>query len=64
MPGTTIERRYRGGVVRLTVLPDGFVYEGQHYRSLSAAARAVTGSHVNGFAFFKLGTSGGRQRGG
>lgn len=64
MPGTTIERHYRGGVVRLTVVPDGFVYEGQHYRSLSAVARVVTGSHINGFAFFKLSPSGSRKRDG
>ena len=34
---------------------DGFEDEGQRYRSLSAIAKLVSGSHVNGFRFFKLG---------
>jgi hypothetical protein len=41
------------------VLPDGFEYEGQVYCSLSAVAKAVTGSHCNGFLFFRLTGNGG-----
>jgi hypothetical protein len=37
------------------VLEKGFEYEGRRYRSLSAVARAVTGSHWNGFHFFGVG---------
>jgi hypothetical protein len=40
--------------VRVVVLADGFEFEGERYRSLSAIAKAVTGSHVNGFRFFNL----------
>jgi hypothetical protein len=40
--------------VAVKVLPNGFDYEGQTYRSLSAVAKAVTGSHWNGHLFFGL----------
>ena len=33
---------------------DGFEYEGQRYRSLSAVAKVITGSHCNGYRFFGL----------
>ena len=36
------------------VLPKGFDYEGEVYRSLSAVAKAVTGTHWNGYHFFGL----------
>ena len=52
-PGTLLTRPYKGGTVQILVLPDGFEYQGQVYRSLSAVAKAVTGSHCNGFLFFK-----------
>jgi len=53
-PGTAIVRDYKGRRLLVTVLPDGFEYEGQRYRSLSAIAKAITGSHMNGFRFFGL----------
>ena len=52
--GAAIVRDYRGRTVRVVVLADGFEFEGERYRSLSAIAKAVTGSHVNGFRFFNL----------
>lgn len=36
------------------MLPHGFEHEGKIYRSLSAVATAITGSHWNGFLFFGL----------
>ena len=54
MPGTILTRRYKGRVIQVTVLPKGFEYDGEVYRSLSAVARKVTGSHWNGYAFFDL----------
>jgi hypothetical protein len=36
------------------ILVDGFEFNGQNYRSLSAIAREVTGTKWNGFAFFNL----------
>jgi hypothetical protein len=54
MPGAVITREYKGRMVAVTVLPNGFEYEGEVYRSLSAVARAVTGTHWNGYHFFNL----------
>ena len=53
-PGTVITRTYRGRELRLLVLDEGFELDGAHYRSLSEAARAVTGSRWNGRLFFGL----------
>lgn len=53
-PGNWIERDYKGRTIRVLVVADGFEYEGERYRSLSAIAKAVTGSHMNGFLFFRL----------
>ncbi len=59
MPGTVLTRAYRGETVTVTVLDGGFEYGGQVYRSLTAVARAVTGTHWNGFHFFGLCCRGG-----
>src|SRR5687767_1915219 len=62
VPGTVLTRVYRGRRVEARVLPSGFEYEGQVYRSLTAVAKAVTGSHWNGHLFFGLtGTGRGKQ---
>jgi hypothetical protein len=53
-PGNWIEREYKGRTIRVLVISDGFEFEGERYRSLSAIAKAVTGSHINGFLFFRL----------
>ena len=54
MPGTILTRKYRGRVIEVTVLPKGFDYDGEVYRSLSAVAKVFTGSHWNGHLFFGL----------
>ncbi len=56
--GTILTREYKGTVVQVQVLRQGFEYAGQVYKSLSAVAKAVTGSHCNGYAFFKMGQQG------
>lgn len=61
MPGTVITRDYKGETLEVNVLDDGFEHEGDFYKSLSALAKAITGSHVNGFAFFGLAKNGGRK---
>jgi len=61
MPGTVLMREYKGETVQVTVLPTGFDYEGEVYPSLSAAAKAITGSHTSGFLFFRLNGKGGRK---
>lgn len=53
-PGNWIEREYKGQAIRVLVIADGFEYEGQRFRSLSAIAKSITGSHLNGFTFFRL----------
>jgi hypothetical protein len=52
-PGTILSRPYKGQTVQVQVLHSGFAYQGQVYPSLSAVAKAVTGSHCNGFLFFR-----------
>jgi hypothetical protein len=52
-PGTILSRPYKGQTVQVQVLHSGFAYQGQVYPSLSAVAKAVTGSHTNGFLFFR-----------
>src|SRR5882672_1833288 len=54
IPGTVLTRKYRGQQVEVKVLANGFEHEGQTYRSLSAVAKVVTGSHWNGLLFFGL----------
>lgn len=51
-PGTAIVRQYKGRTLQVLVLTDGFEFEGQRYKSLSAVAKKITGSHVNGYRFF------------
>jgi hypothetical protein len=58
-PGTVITRKYKGEVLQVKVRPDGFEYEGVVYTSLSAVAKQITGSHCNGFLFFRLAGKGG-----
>jgi hypothetical protein len=53
--GTILTREYKGAVVQVQVLQHGFEYGGNVYKSLSAVARAVTGQHCNGYAFFRMG---------
>jgi len=52
-PGTILTRPYKGQLVQVQVLTDGFAYAGRVYPSLSAVAKAVTGSHTNGYHFFR-----------
>jgi hypothetical protein len=58
LPGTVLTRSYRGRLLEVTVLPKGFEWEGEVYRSLTAVAQAVTGSHWNGLQFFGLKSKG------
>lgn len=55
MPGAVLTRQYKGRTIRVTVLADGFDYDGNVYPSLSAVAKAITGSHWNGNLFFGIG---------
>jgi Protein of unknown function (DUF2924) len=59
IPGTIITRKYKGQTLQVRVLPDAFEFEGETYKSLSAVAKAATGSHCNGYLFFRLRHHGG-----
>lgn len=52
--GTRLLREWHGERYEVIVEADGFRYDGKTYRSLSAAARAITGSHLSGHSFFGL----------
>jgi Protein of unknown function (DUF2924) len=54
LPGTRLIREHGGVQHVVTVRADGFEYEGRPYRSLSAVARAITGTRWNGWTFFGL----------
>ena len=59
LPGSTITREYKGETLEVKVLPSGFEYEGEAYKSLSAVAKKITGSHCSGYLFFRLTKNGG-----
>jgi Protein of unknown function (DUF2924) len=50
--GTQLIREWRGVEHKVTVLAEGFEWEGRRYKSLSAVARAITGTRWNGLVFF------------
>lgn len=52
--GTSIIRKYKGKSLEVRVLEDGLEHDGVRYKSLSAVAKAITGSHCNGYRFFRL----------
>jgi hypothetical protein len=51
-PRALLVREWRGRLERVTVVDDGFAWNGASYRSLSAAAFAITGTKWNGHRFF------------
>ncbi len=53
-PGSTLLRRYKSRDIRVTVLDDGFEWDGRRFDSLSEVAFAITGSRWNGLLFFGL----------
>ena len=53
--GTQLVREWQGIEHRVTVRDDGaFEYQGQPFKSLSAIARAITGTRWNGWVFFGM----------
>jgi hypothetical protein len=53
-PGTVLTRSYKGETLQVQILRHGFEFEGTLYPSLSAVAKAITGSHCSGHLFFRL----------
>ena len=52
--GTRLIREWQGMEHTVTVLAAGFEYQGRPFKSLSAVARAITGTRWNGPLFFGL----------
>ena len=55
--GTRLIREYQGVEHCITVRDDDFEYQGRPYKSLSAIARAITGTPWSGPVFFGLKSS-------
>jgi hypothetical protein len=53
-PGTILGREWNGRLHRVTVLANGFAWNGKTYPSLSTIALAITGTRWNGPRFFGL----------
>ena len=51
-PGTRLARTWQGETHHVLVIDDGVEYRGQRYPSLSAVARAITGTRWSGPRFF------------
>lgn len=53
-PGTRLIREWQGASQVVDVVPDGLRWNNETYSSLSAVARAITGTRWNGLLFFGL----------
>ena len=53
-PGTVLLREWNSQTHRVTVLNEGFAWQGETYDSLSQIAQAITGTKWNGPRFFGL----------
>ena len=52
--GTRLIREWEGVEHTVTVLKDGFDWQGRKFKSLSAVAREITGTRWNGYRFFGM----------
>jgi hypothetical protein len=52
--GTRLVREWDGVAHTVTVMKDGFDWQERRFKSLSAVARAITGTQWNGYRFFGL----------
>jgi hypothetical protein len=59
-PGIVLAREWRGEMQHVEVLAEGYAWKGQRFASLSAVARAITGTNWSGRAFFGLRMRGSR----
>lgn len=63
-PGTRLIRVWQDRPHSVLVVEGGFEWDGQYYKSLSAVAKAITGTNWNGFAFFGVRAGASRSRNG
>lgn len=52
MPGSHLVREWNGRTYQVEVVESGYVMDGRTWRSLSAIAKHITGSHWSGPRFF------------
>jgi hypothetical protein len=52
--GTILTKEWKGQRIHVEVLDKGFAWNGEIFRSLTAVAQKITGSHWNGKLFFGL----------
>jgi hypothetical protein len=52
--GALLVREWKGQLERVTILEEGFAWNGQTFGSLSQIAKAMTGTNWNGHRFFGL----------
>ena len=60
--GTVLVREWQGTTHHVTIVNDGFLWNGSAYRSLSGIARAITGTNWNGPRFFGMREVNGKER--
>ena len=60
--GTRLVREWDQVEHTVTVMRDGFDWRGRRFKSLSAVARAITGTRWNGYRFFGLRAAGRGER--
>jgi hypothetical protein len=60
LPGARLIREWNGSTHTVDVVEDGYVWNRERYRSLSAVARAITGARWSGPRFFGLDREGAR----
>ena len=60
-PGTRLLRLWQKKTHTVLVTADGYEWEGKTYKSLSAVAKAITGTQWNGYTFFGLKRETGRS---
>lgn len=53
-PGNTIIKTYRGKIIEVKVLENGFEYEGKIFKSISRIAMTVVKRQISGYVFFGL----------
>jgi len=53
-PGSTIIKTYRGKIIEVKVLENGFEYDGKIFKSISRVAMTIVKRPISGYVFFGL----------
>ena len=54
VPGSTIIKTYRGKIIEVKVLENGFEYDGKIFKSISRVAMSIVKRQISGYVFFGL----------